>query len=111
MKKSILTLIFLSFAGLLMAHPPKSVNLTYNKEGKIKIVVVHNVKDVATHYIKQMIIFVDGKQVKTLDFKTQTNVKEEDVEVVVPEVKSGSEVKVKATCNIFGSKTGKIKIQ
>ena len=35
MKKSILTLIFLSFAGLLMAHPPKSVNLTYNKEGKI----------------------------------------------------------------------------
>lgn len=112
MKKSILTVLFLTLiTGLLMAHPPKKVTLTYDKgSNNLKIIALHNVSNITNHYVEKITISVDGKKVKELDFKTQTNQQEQDAEVVVPEIKSGSKVTVKATCNRFGSKSETIKI-
>lgn len=113
MKKLILTAALVALIPFfLMAHPPKKVDLTFNKENnKLKIVVTHNVSDVNTHYIKEIKISVDGKEVKTINPTKQLTPDNEIDEVSIPEIKQGSKVEVKATCNRFGSKKANIIIQ
>ena len=94
---------------IMKADPPKKVTLTYT-EGKLKIVAEHPTRDSTSHYVNQMDITVDGKEVKVLKMTFQSSAKEQVQVVEVPEIKAGSEVEVKAHCNKFGSKTGKIKI-
>jgi hypothetical protein len=112
MKKVLLVLIVLFTATTaLKADPPKNVILTYIEEGnKLKIVAIHPVKDVTTHYINLITISVDGQEVKVIKPQKQSDAQAETVEVPVPQIKKGSTVSVKACCNRFGSKTVKIKI-
>ena len=112
MKKVLFILIVLFTATTaLKANPPKNVILTYTEEGnKLKIVAIHPVKDVATHYINLIAISVDGQEVKVIKPQKQSDAQAETVEVSVPQIKKGSTVSVKACCNRFGSKTVKIKI-
>jgi len=111
MKKGIVLVVFFSiFSISLMAHPPKSVTVTYN-EGKLKIVVVHKVKDPTSHYIKTIKISVDGNVVKELKYTSQTSVEQQVVEENLPDIKAGSTIKVKATCSQFGFRNGELKVQ
>jgi hypothetical protein len=110
MKKILFSLGLLLLIPMIMkADPPKKVTATFN-EGKLKIVAEHPTKDSTSHYIGTITITVDGKEAKVLKLTYQTSAKEQVQEVEVPEIKAGSEVSVKATCNKFGSKTVKIKI-
>lgn len=93
-----------------LADPPKKVVLSYHA-GKLKVEAIHPVKNVKDHYIDLISIKVDGKLVKEIKPKQQSSSQEELIEVDVPEIKSGSEVKVKAICNLFGSKTETLKIK
>jgi hypothetical protein len=112
MKNIILTIaLFALIPGFLMADPPKKVIATYSKENnKLKIVAEHPVKDVADHYIDQITISVDGKEVKVIKPKKQSSLQSETDEVNIPEIKQGSKVEVKARCNEFGSKKTEITI-
>jgi hypothetical protein len=112
MKKVLFALLVLfSAATALKADPPKKITLTYTEEGnKLKIVALHPVKNVATHYIDLIAITVDGQEVKVIKPQKQSDAQAETVEVSVPQIKKGSSVSVKARCNEFGSKTAKIKI-
>jgi hypothetical protein len=111
MKKGIVLVVFFSiFSISLMAHPPKSVTVTYN-EGKLKVVAVHKVQDPTTHYIKTITVSVDGKVVKVLTYTSQTSAEEQNVEASLPDIKAGSTIKVKASCNRFGSRNGELKVQ
>jgi hypothetical protein len=110
MKKILFSLVVLLIIPVIIkADPPKKVTLTYN-EGKLKIVAEHPTKDSTSHYIGTITIKVDGKEAKVLKLTFQSSAKEQVQEVEVPEIKAGSEVEVKATCNKFGSKTAKITI-
>jgi len=110
--KKLLILFVLIVAPLLVAKadPAKKVNLSY-QDGKLKIDILHRVKDVKTHYIDQIIINVDGKDVKTISLKTQSSQESENLELLVPEIKSGSKVVVKTRCNEFGLKSGKLTVE
>jgi hypothetical protein len=112
MKKVLFALLVLfSATTALKADPPKKITLTYTEEGnKLKIVALHPVKNVATHYIDLITITVDGQEVKVIKPQKQSDAQAETVEVSVPQIKKGSSVSVKARCNEFGSKTAKIKI-
>lgn len=109
--KKLLILFVLIVAPLLVAKadPAKKVNLSY-QDGKLRIDILHRVKDVKTHYIDQIVINVDGKDVKTISLKTQSSQEAENLELSVPEIKSGSKVVVKTRCNEFGLKSGKLTI-
>ena len=110
--KKLLILFVLIVAPLISAKadPAKKVNLSY-QNGKLKIDILHRVKDVKTHYIDQIIINVDGKDVKTISLKTQSSQEAESLELPVPEIKSGSKVVVKTRCNEFGLKSGKLTVE
>lgn len=112
MKKVLLVLLVLITASVVsMANPPKKLTLTYNEESqKLKIDALHPVKDVTNHYIYLISISVNGKEVKILKPEKQSSQMAEIIEVKVPEIVKGCEVTVKASCNIFGSKTKKMTI-
>lgn len=107
MKKVILISFFLGlFPAFLLANPPRNVEATLNKEnGKWNIVAEHPVRDSVDHYIKLYTITVDNKEVKTVEFTVQATKEKQIKEVAIPEIKKGSKVEIKATCNKFGSKT------
>ena len=106
---TILLLVFLPIA--LLAHPPKKVNVKYEKESKLLIISIpHSVKDVTKHYIKSITISVNGNEIKVLEYKSQSSETSHNVEIELPELKNGDKVKVKAKCNKMGAKKTIIKI-
>ncbi len=106
---SILVLMLVSFMAF--AHPPQKVELLFNKETKVlEITVVHTVKNINTHNIDVIIVFVDGEEFKVINSKVQTNEQKHIVKLEMPNIKSGSIIKVKAKCNKMGAKTATIKI-
>lgn len=111
MKKNLLAILLFILPAFAMADPPKKVTLTYNQESKkLKVVALHPVKDVEEHFIDEIVISVDGNEVKKLKLKKQSNAKTEEIELAIPEIKKGSEISVKARCNEFGSKTETLKL-
>jgi len=95
----------------LMAHPPKKIEAKYNAEKKtIQITLNHDVKDVAAHFIKTVIISVNGKEVLTKSIEKQSSLENEDITIELKDVKSGDEIVITGVCNKFGKKTMKMKI-
>lgn len=111
MKKYVVLIAFLSFAIVSMkADPAKKVNLSFSN-GVLSIQAIHPVKDVTKHYIDQIIVVVDNKEVKTVKLDKQSSKEAAVVDLKIPEIKSGSTVEVTARCNEFGKKTGKMKVK
>ena len=104
----ILFSIFIGFAA--QAHPASKVVVSY-KDGKLSIEAKHKVKDAADHYIKEVVVYVNGKEYKTLTFTKQASLEMEKIVIDFPEFKEGDVVEVKTTCNKFGTKTGKLTIK
>lgn len=114
MRKEIL---FTMIAGLfmslsVMAHGPKKVNLTFDKATKtLKAEITHKVKDVKKHYISDIIIYINGDEVKTSAYDKQSDKLEEVLEFILDDVQTGDEIKLKAKCNKFGSKSSEITVE
>lgn len=110
MKKLFITILLLaSIPVILQADPAKKINLSY-ASGKLKVEAIHGTKDVSKHYIDQVIVLVDGKEVKTIKLQKQTNAQAAILEIELPGIKAGSTIEVKTHCNEFGNKSAKIKI-
>jgi len=111
MKKTILlvTALFVSFT-IVKADPAKKVNLSY-QDGKLKVEALHNVKNPSSHFIDQMVVKVNGKEGKTINFKKQSSGTSQVTEIAMPNLKKGDKVEVVARCNEFGKKTGKLNIE
>lgn len=111
MKRTILTAVIVVLAIVVAkADPAKKVNVSF-QNGKLKVEAIHKVKDVKTHYIDQLLVKVDGKEVKTISLKSQSSTVSELIEFPVPEIKKGSKVEVVARCNEFGLKSGKLTVE
>jgi hypothetical protein len=112
MKKLLLSgFALFAFAAILKADPPQKINLSYDTATKkLKVEAVHKVKNVEDHYIDLISISVDGKEVKVIKPKKQSSPAAETDDILVPEIKKGSVVSVKARCNKFGSKTAELTI-
>lgn len=114
MKKQLLLLFIAIFAfGMsVMAHAPKKIILTFDKAtNTLKADIQHKVKDVEDHFISDIIIYVNDKEVKTSTYEKQSEKLNEVFEIQLENVKSGDEIKLKAKCNKFGSKSSKIKVE
>lgn len=111
MKRIILfCLVLLVLPLVVKADPAKKVNLTYNDvTKKLKIEAIHPVNNPDKHYIDQIIIYVNDKEVRVMDLKKQSDKKAEIVEVEVPQIVNGCEIIVKTRCNEFGTKKGTLK--
>jgi len=108
MKKIVLFLvaIFVS-CSLLKADPAKKVNLTY-QDGKLKVEVLHKVRNTNNHFIDQVVVKVNGKELKTIRLDKQTSTASQLLEIELPDLKKGDKIEVVTRCNEFGKKSGKL---
>lgn len=98
--------------SMLSAHAPKKVLIEYSKDsGILKISVPHSVKDVSAHYIETIRISVDDEEVNVIDYTTQSSKASHEVDLEMPDLKSGSEIKVNAKCNKMGAKSATLKVK
>jgi desulfoferrodoxin (superoxide reductase-like protein) len=104
----LLAILSVFFAFTVNAHPASKVVLSY-KNGKLDINITHKVKNFNTHYIKTVVIVVNGEVVKTMELTHQNDLDYATFLVDLP-LKKGDVVEVKTTCNKFGNKSGKITI-
>lgn len=113
MKQKIIACLIIAFLPLaLFAHAPKKVTLEYDKDtGKLSIEMPHSVKNVEDHYIKSILITVNGEEKETLEYTVQSSLESHEVVVDLPGLQAEDEVSVKATCNKVGSKTGNLEIE
>lgn len=100
----------LGFLGVLVSqvwsHAPSKVTMAPSGEaGKWKVTAEHSVADSTSHYIELITVMVDGKELKKLELKKQSLKAREVQEVVLPQIRKGSKVEVRAKCNKLGAKT------
>ena len=110
MNKKLLAAIMIFCAFIVstaaLAHPPKSVSLTWNSNGSLAVNVVHQVNDPQKHYIERIVIYVDDKIVQQREYSSQPNVDGLTDTFNIGQLAAGSVIKAEAFCIIMGSVTG-----
>jgi hypothetical protein len=107
MEKKIFFFLLL-FSFLLSAHPPKSIDLSYDAETAVLTVKVwHKVSNPENHFIKKIAVFLGDEPIAEKTYaRQQTDGYQEDIFVFVENpLKKGDAVKVQAVCSLSGKKT------
>jgi hypothetical protein len=90
------------------AHRPGGVTLDYNIDTKVlSVAISHSVSNPAKHYVDKVTIAVNGELIKTFEYTSQPDNSTFTYQYSL-EAKEGDELKVKAECNYFGSRTVKL---
>lgn len=110
------TLLILGILALMMvvsivsANPPSDLNLTYdNSSGNLSATFTHQVADPTTHYIKNVKVSVDGKEILNENYTSQPT---SDVFTYIYPVNAspGMVIDVIGQCNLLGSKGNSITV-
>jgi hypothetical protein len=110
------TLLILGILTVMMvvsvvsAHPPSDLNLTYDKSsGNLSATFTHQVADPTTHFVKNVKVTVDGKEVLNENYTSQPTA---DVFTYVYPINASpnSVIDVIGHCNILGSKENSITV-
>lgn len=106
----VISMIFMGTA--LFAHPPGKPEISYDKKtGDLTIEFSHPVKDASKHYLDTIWVYINGDEVELISYEEQTNLAGHKVVLNMPNLESGTNIKVKANCNILGKKKGKYKVK
>lgn len=90
------------------AHSPSTVTLQYSPDSKIlTVTIIHSVSDPTKHYVESVKIAQNGELIKTFEYTSQPDKSTFSYEYLI-EAKEGDELKVRAGCSYFGSKTAKL---
>ena len=95
-----------------MAHAPKKIILSFDKSNNtLSAEIMHKVKDVSTHYLATITIFVNDVEVKTATFEKQLAKENHEVSYLLENIKVGDEIKLSAKCSKFGKKSAKVIVE
>ncbi|KPK99191.1 MAG: hypothetical protein AMJ95_00075 [Omnitrophica WOR_2 bacterium SM23_72] len=112
MKKLFLCLLMFSFTATALAHSPTHIEVSFNRETKILAAkIIHPVEKPSNHYIERVEIFLNGSKILRHEISRQDTENEQVVLYLIPDVKTGDELSVRAYCSITGEKEKKIKIE
>lgn len=108
MKKYTLIALAILFTLILVsesvAHPPKNMVVTWNKEQEtLSVVAEHNVNDPNKHYVLSMSILDGNNQVLVKQYTKQNSPKEFSDSVVLKGLAAGTKIRIQLLCNIMGS--------
>ena len=107
----VLSAMALCFACAAVAHPPKDIKLTFDQKSKVLSVNAnHDVKNPTAHYIKEVKVYLDGKEIISQKMSSQTDEQSQVVRYVVIDAKPGSILKVEADCSRIGDKKKELKV-
>jgi len=94
------------------ANPPNAIDGFYDVgRGELNITVQHMVNDPKTHFIKEVIVSKDGKEVAKKEFAFQTSHRNQTMPPFKLAAQPGESFKVKAECNIYGSREVSIDVK
>jgi hypothetical protein len=100
-----LILVFCLFVIPAGAHSPSTMSLAYNETaGELAVTITHQVIDPATHYVREVVVRVDGQTVKTTPYTSQPSPTTFTYSYPL-QVQAGNSVKVDASCSQGGSIT------
>ena len=108
MKKWLMAVCLLFFAGIFYGHPPSGFDISYDsKKTLVTAVITHDlsssmVKDTAKHYIKNVSVSVNGTPAVVQTLQDQEKASGETV-IYKIRVKKGDKVSFTGVCSIFGS--------
>ncbi|MFA4876724.1 MAG: hypothetical protein WC586_04880 [Methanoregula sp.] len=92
------------------ANPPSAVILTYNETSSdLSVTITHPVADPQTHYIRKVVITVNGNTVTDASYTSQPS-PDTFTRTYPLRVKPGDAVKVTANCSLAGSGSGELTI-
>ncbi|MDY0150823.1 MAG: hypothetical protein RBS43_00965 [Candidatus Cloacimonas sp.] len=112
MKSLIIIALLLAAAVGLMAHPASSVVLSYDaKTQLLSVNFEHSVKNPADHFIENIMIKIDGKEMINQMFTAQEKATSGNAVYRLTGLKSGTVIEATGTCNKMGKKTGKLTIK
>jgi len=108
MKKKLLFLLcclFLSFSlTSAFGHPPKNIEVKFDPQtSRLTVIVTHPVKNPAAHYIEEVTIDFNGKNLVTQHFDRQTDKNTQQAVYTLIDVKPGDRLVIFADCSIEGS--------
>jgi hypothetical protein len=105
-KTGIVMFMVLAFAAAAAAHPPSDIIITFDlAKSAVMANIAHDTKDTGKHYIGQIIVMVNGKEMIKQKAETQTNNDGQNVMYVIPGLKTGDKVAIAADCSVFGGLT------
>lgn len=105
------SMLFSSLSSTAYAHPPANITITYNPATKVlRAVIAHNVADPRTHYIKEVDIALNGREIIEHNLSRQDNNATQTVSYLIPDAKIGDIISLEAYCNISGKLKKEIKI-
>jgi len=87
------------------AHAPSDITARISVESQsMTVVVTHVVSDPTTHYVKRIVILVNGQQLAETEFQKQTDVTGQTAQIVIPAAIGPQDtVEIVAFCSRFGS--------
>ncbi|MCU0640798.1 MAG: hypothetical protein MUC35_01775 [Candidatus Margulisbacteria bacterium] len=111
MKPLITLFLSLVAATVVFAHAPSDIKAAYDQKNQfLTITVAHQVGDPKSHYVNAVEVKLNGRQVLAQRFDHQYGDKQQLVIAFWPNLKSGTELEIKADCSRFGAKNVRIKL-
>ncbi len=118
--KNFFVIFFVVFSvSIFFAHAPTDVNVYLDSSNNIIVVEVQHdisktkVMDTAKHFIKEIIVKINGKVIETKKFKMQDSSKDQMTAFTVPrsKIKMGDKITVEAKCNLSGILSGELMVK
>ncbi len=114
MKKLIMLTGVFAFVitGAVFAHSPSGISMEYDlTEKTVKVNVAHTSKDITKHFVDEIILSVNGVKKVIQETTVQTDDKSQQLLYIIPELKSGDKITVKAVCSKFGDLSKDLKVK
>ena len=104
-----LVILFLMFSMQGFSHPASKITLS--TEGTVlHITVNHDVGSSENHYINEILVFLNDKEIIRQIFFMQTG-NMQKVSYTIPSLKAGDKVTVKTNCSRGGKRSGTITVE
>ena len=104
-----LVILFLMFSSQAFTHPASKVTLLV--EGKVLHVTVnHNVSNSENHYINEILVFLNDKEIIRQMLFIQTG-DIQKVSYTIPSLKARDKITVKTNCSRGGKRSGTITVE
>ncbi|HHS13514.1 MAG TPA: hypothetical protein ENN03_07060 [bacterium] len=94
------------------AHAPSELKGSFNAETRVlNVTFSHAVSDANSHYITEIKIFLNGKQIIEQKLLSQENGEGGELVYRIPDAEPGDKLRINARCNKIGAKTLNITIE
>ena len=109
MKRTLVAVLVWAAAVTAWANPPSDIKLTVQGT-TVNISIMHPTKDVLKHYIVEVRVTLNGKEVIRQTYVQQAAPDSQSAVYVIPSLKAGDSLTVYARCNIYGDRTKKFMV-